>query len=338
VASLTAFSAAQNIETTVNGSPVYFPDVQPMKMHNRVMVPLRGVFEQMGAEVEWNEAMQQVTATTPTHTVILHIGDRYATVDGQRTALDTPAMTWRGRTLVPLRFVGQSLGADVAWNEPNMVAITTSDYAQETGNGYNSGGLTKDTHTYGDPMTIEENTVVPLKLNKQLASDTSNVGDTFTATVDTKDMSDYQGLPSGTMVEGHVDTARAKTDKSPGVLGLEYDRIVLPGGKSYALDASPYGLDDKSVTDENGRLVAKNSSSKGKDTLKYVGYGAGGGTLIALLTHGNILTDALIGGALGYVFDLLKKHPDQSNNVLLHEGDRIGMRMDKRLTFYTTNR
>jgi len=313
-------SAAQKIQATVNGTPVYFADVQPMMMNQRVMVPLRGVFEQMGAGIDWNEAMQQVTAKTDDRTVILTIGNRFATVNGKQVELDTPATKYRDRTLVPLRFIGEALGAKVAWQEPNLVAITTTD-----------GALAQDADV-GKMLTIEANTVIPLKLNTKLTSDGSHVGDTFTAALDTKGDADYQGLPSGTMAEGHVSVVKAKDGKTPGVLGLEFDRIVLPGGKAYAVDGSLVGLDDKSVMDENGRLVAKNTT-KGKDTLKYVGYGAGGGTLVALLTRGNILTNALIGGALGWIFSELQKNPSQSNNVSLDSGAAMGMRLDQRLVF-----
>ena len=168
-------------------------------------------------------------------------------------------------------------------------------------------------------------------LSTRLTSNETQVGDTFTAAIDTNGNDDYQGLPKGTTIQGHVDTVRAKTDKSPGILGLEFDRIVLPNGKNYDVDASLVGLDDKSVVDENGRLVAKDSK-KGKDTLKYVGYGAGGGTLVALLTKGNIITDALLGGALGWIFSELQKHPNQSNNVVLDTGAKVGMRLDHSLS------
>jgi hypothetical protein len=309
----------------VNGSPVYFADVQPMMMGQRVMVPLRGVFEQMGADIDWNEALQTVTATTADRTVVLRIGDRFATVNGRSVALDTPAMKYRDRTMVPLRFIGESLGAKVAWIEPSTVAITTTDVAMEN-----------ETPPIGRRWTVPVNTVIPLRLNSSLSSNGSQAGDTFSAEVDTSGTSDYQGLPDGTTIEGHVTMARSKTKSAPGVLGLDFDRIVLPNGKSYAVDGSVTGLDDKSVTNENGRLVAKNTSG-GKDTLKYVGYGAGGGTLIALLTHGNILTDALIGGALGWLFSEIQKNPSRSSDVSLNAGTKLGMRLDQPVTFISAS-
>lgn len=318
MASASSVLSAQRIQATVNGTPVAFSDVQPMMIDNRVMVPMRGVFEHMGADVDWNAATQTVTAKTDAKTVTLRIGANTATVNGNSMPLDVPAMTVRNRTMVPLRFLSESLGAKVAWMEPDTVAITTTDIVNEGDEGV--------------LRIIEANTVVPLTLTTNLASNTAAMGDKFSAQIDTRGSNDYQGIPSGSYVEGHVSLARAKTDKAPGVLGLEFDRIVLPDGRSYALDASPVGLDEKSVTDENGKLVAKDTK-KGKDTLKWVGIGAGGGALVALLTKGNLLTDALIGGALGWLFGELQKNPSQSNDVSLKSGTQIGMRLDQRLTF-----
>lgn len=318
MASATVGANGQQIQATVNGTPVVFSDVQPMMVNQRVMVPLRGVFEHMGADVDWNAATQTVTAKTADRAVSLRIGDRTAMVNGKAVQLDTPATTIRNRTMVPLRFIGESLGAQVAWIEPNTVAITTTDIVNESDEGVR--------------RVIEANTVVPLTLNQDLSSNTASVGDKFTASLDTRGASDYQDLPAGTTVEGHVSIARAKTDKAPGVLGLEYDRIVLPNGRTYAVDASPVGLDEKSVTNENGKLVAKDTK-KGKDTLKWVGIGAGGGVLVAMLTKGNVITDAVIGGALGWLFSELQKNPSQSNNVTLKSGTPIGMRLDQNFTF-----
>jgi hypothetical protein len=49
-----ALAGAQDIRATVDGTYVNFPDVPPMMVKSRVMVPLRGVFEHMGATVLWD--------------------------------------------------------------------------------------------------------------------------------------------------------------------------------------------------------------------------------------------------------------------------------------------
>ena len=100
-------------------------DIPPQVINGRTLVPLRATFEALGAYVDWNEVTQTVIATRGGTVINLTIGQDYALVNGQRTQLDVPGMTQGGRTLVPLRFVGEALGANVDWNaETQIITIT----------------------------------------------------------------------------------------------------------------------------------------------------------------------------------------------------------------------
>jgi hypothetical protein len=115
---------SQQINVSVNGTPVVFQTGQPAMMGGRVMVPMRGVFEQLGASVTWDQAARQVVAAKGGTQVSLHIGDRFAMVNGQQVPMDTPAVIMGGSTMVPLRFISETLGATVDWNAANeTVAI-----------------------------------------------------------------------------------------------------------------------------------------------------------------------------------------------------------------------
>lgn len=126
---LSAGSAfAQQIGVTVNGQPVAFQGIGPQEVQGRVLVPVRGVLEQLGADVGWVPQTQTVVASSGNIDIQLIIGNRRATVNGQTVMLDVPAMTIGGHTMVPLRFLGQALGADVSWNAPTRtVAIVTNN-------------------------------------------------------------------------------------------------------------------------------------------------------------------------------------------------------------------
>ena len=118
------------IQVQVNGQPVVFSGTQPVMIGSRVLVPLRGVFEQMGAYVQWNPWTHTVTATQGSLDVELQPGSSYATVNGERVALDTPAQIVGGSTMVPLRFMAEGLNADVQWSAgTDTVAITTANSA-----------------------------------------------------------------------------------------------------------------------------------------------------------------------------------------------------------------
>src|ERR1051325_10450706 len=116
-----------SIIVRVNGEPVDFSGVGPRYVNGRVMVPLRGVLEKTGAYVDWISSTQTVIATKGDTNIELPIGSRSAKVNGQYVRLDVPAMTIAGNTMVPLRFVSESLGAVVAWdNRRQIVNIETS--------------------------------------------------------------------------------------------------------------------------------------------------------------------------------------------------------------------
>lgn len=104
-----------------------FTGVQPQVVNGRVLIPSRGVLEQMGAYVGWDAATRAVIAQRGDKDVSLPIGSRTATVNGQLVTLDVPAMIISGTTMVPLRFLSEALGAGVVWdNATRTVAITTA--------------------------------------------------------------------------------------------------------------------------------------------------------------------------------------------------------------------
>lgn len=111
---ITSSMAAIRVE--VNGNLLSF-NVPPKQVNDRIMVPLRGIFESFGALVNWDPTTRMISATSGDTDVHLSIGDRNATVNGKTVQLDTPAMIINGTTMVPLRFISEALGANVNWSE-----------------------------------------------------------------------------------------------------------------------------------------------------------------------------------------------------------------------------
>lgn len=99
-------------------------DVPPVTQDGRTLVPLRTIFEALGASVEWDANTRTVVATKGPTAIKLTIGSKTAYVSGQPILLDVPGTVVGGRTLVPLRFVGEGLGADVVYHaNTNTVSI-----------------------------------------------------------------------------------------------------------------------------------------------------------------------------------------------------------------------
>jgi hypothetical protein len=103
---------------TVNGQPLYL-NPGPIERTGRVFVPLRGIFERLGAGVVYSAGT--INATKGSTTISLRIGSTQATVNGQPQILDVAPFIVGATTYVPLRFVAQSLGASVGYDASTRV-------------------------------------------------------------------------------------------------------------------------------------------------------------------------------------------------------------------------
>lgn len=101
-------------------------DVDPMLENGTTLVPMRKIFESLGAEVSYDEKSQTVKALKDGEEISLQIGSKYSIVNGERKAINVPAKVLNGRTLVPLRFVSETLGARVNWNDQNRTITIES--------------------------------------------------------------------------------------------------------------------------------------------------------------------------------------------------------------------
>ena len=106
----------------LNGEILEF-DVAPQKENDRVLVPLRTIFEALGAEVSWNDERQQVTARREEITVELTIGEEKMLKNDEVIQLDVPAKLVKDRTLIPIRAAAEAFGAKVEWNEGTQTVI-----------------------------------------------------------------------------------------------------------------------------------------------------------------------------------------------------------------------
>lgn len=99
----------------VNGVKPDF-DVKPFIEEGRTLVPFRALAETIGAQVEWNAESRKVTVLKDNKVVEMTLGSKLALVDGKQVTLEVPPQIVNGRTVVPLRFVGESLDADVNYD------------------------------------------------------------------------------------------------------------------------------------------------------------------------------------------------------------------------------
>lgn len=113
---------------TINGKPIPGEkfDQPPIIENGRTLVPLRTIFESLGADVTWEDATQTVGATKGDTKISLQIGSAEMKVNDEIKILDVPAKIMNSRTLVPVRAVAEAFGSVVIWDGvTNSVIITT---------------------------------------------------------------------------------------------------------------------------------------------------------------------------------------------------------------------
>lgn len=168
---------AATVAIQVNGNAVSF-DQPPIERAGRVYVPLRGVFERLGASVVY--ANRVINATGNGHNVSLTIGSTSATVDGHSVGMDSPPFLVGSRTLVPLRFVAQALGATVDYNGNTRVVSINGGSGAAASTGTTTTPVT--TTGNGGPVTLQN--LSPARGSTVAANTTTVVSGTFSQNVD----------------------------------------------------------------------------------------------------------------------------------------------------------
>jgi hypothetical protein len=96
-------------------------ETPPVIEDDRTLIPIRFLFEQMGANVTWDQETQSATVTQNDTAVTIRINDTEADVNGQMVSMDVPARLINDKTMVPVRFLSEQLGYDVNWDGENRI-------------------------------------------------------------------------------------------------------------------------------------------------------------------------------------------------------------------------
>ncbi len=108
-------------------------DQPPVIIHDRTLVPLRAIFEALGANVNWYDATKTVTATNGTTNISLTIGSSIMYKNGEAILIDYAGEIINNRTMVPVRAVSEAFGAKVEWDNDNRtVHVDTGDSTESS--------------------------------------------------------------------------------------------------------------------------------------------------------------------------------------------------------------
>ncbi|MBS7219919.1 MAG: DUF4163 domain-containing protein [Clostridiales bacterium] len=118
-----------SIKVVVDGKEIIFTDQAPIIKNDRTMIPLRGVLETMGIDIVWNAEEQSITAERGDSYALFKIGETtLKTAEGEIT-LDVAPEIINDRTMIPLRAVTESFGAEVTWDADTKTVTITDEIA-----------------------------------------------------------------------------------------------------------------------------------------------------------------------------------------------------------------
>ena len=321
------FTGAANAQPApqvyLNGTPLRL-ETAPIQQNGRTLVPMRDIFEALGATVNYNSLNQSIAAQKGSTIVRMALGTRNATLNNVPVKLDAPAQAYYGRTMVPLRFVSEALGADVSFNGATRIVSINAAGVTNTG-GTQVAGIRQ--------ISVPAQSVVPVTLDADISSATAVRGQKFTATVVSDSPGDSE-FPAGTKLEGTITESTKRVGNTPGVLDMRFRTAILPDGTRVALQGNPIALDNESVTTTNGRFTAKGEAGKRND-LKVIGIGAGAGFLLGRVLKKDGALPAILGAAGSYLFNR-NKNGNQAADARLAAGTRLGVRLRNGVTYRDT--
>ncbi|MBQ3462771.1 MAG: haloacid dehalogenase-like hydrolase [Clostridia bacterium] len=123
-----SFAANDDIKVIVDGTELVISeeDTKPFVEDGRTLVPMRAIFEALGATVEWDDATKTVTGVSDSGSVEMQVGSDTIKINGNDVPVDVPAQIVDGRTVVPVRVISEGLNCDVDWSQETRTVIISS--------------------------------------------------------------------------------------------------------------------------------------------------------------------------------------------------------------------
>ena len=175
--SICVFAANDEIGVYLEGNKISF-DVPPQTLNDRTMVPIRAIFEAMGATVTWEESTQTAICIKENTTVKMTVDSMVEYINDVPYTMDVSPVIIGGRTLAPARYVAEAFGYNVNWdNATNSVLISKSNSGSETSQ------VNKPSVGYTNALKKAESYSETLHMSKRGIYDqlTSEYGEKFTA-------------------------------------------------------------------------------------------------------------------------------------------------------------
>lgn len=159
---LSIYANNDDISVEINGTHLEMSQ-SPKIIENSTLVPLRDISDALDIAIDWNEDAKTISVYGQDTTYLLEIDNRTVLSENGTSTLNTAPRIIENKTFVPLRFIAESMGADVVWNDTSKtVSITTNKDVEKIeltlGNKkvYTGESISKLKKDFGEPNRIEK--------------------------------------------------------------------------------------------------------------------------------------------------------------------------------------
>ncbi len=123
-AEISTLTREEEVHVYLDGERLGF-DVPPVISDGRILAPVRGISEALGAEIIWNDEIKTAEIVSKNRKISFCIGENIMIIDGEEKEIDVSAKIIAGRTFVPMRALAEALELDVKWNDETKSAALT---------------------------------------------------------------------------------------------------------------------------------------------------------------------------------------------------------------------
>lgn len=291
---------AKEIVVQIDGKKMTPKDMPAVAIDGRTMLPMRQIAQELGCEVTWNEAAQQVYVVNDDYTLVFEINKTTGVKNGKEFTMDVPPMIINDRTMLPVRALATALDLNITWDDPSRtVSIDTKEQT-----------TTPTTPT--TPSTPTTPAINYVTLNKVEVPASKTAGQTFTIqangaipsyketiVADNKIVLDFYGAKSG--LASNITTTNSaivsavRTAQHTAEDGTIYTRVVLDlnGKKQYEVTQSAdktkvFVTFDKVTVD---KISTRHNSNTDRDIVEIEGDGTLGASVFTLANPNRIVID-----------------------------------------------
>lgn len=260
------------VNVKVDGENKVSEEMPSFIYNKRTLVPIRFLSETFGAKVDWEQKTKAVTITMPNKKIVLYIDKSVANIDGAEQKIDKSYIArlarvngGSSRTYVPLRFISELFGYDVAWDQKSMTAIinTKTEVANED-----------------EPELSDETIVLPMDTESELIKPdppaikpNPDTGDKPQIKPNTSGMSKLEGIvltkykdKDALLFKGMKGKAKSMILDNPSRLVLDFENAIFDDPELYR----EYNIAMEGIKGIRASQFADNQQSKAEMNVRIV--------------------------------------------------------------------